>query len=284
MCFKTPYIIVFVLFKVPDSLNSILVSINEHLEEHFSKSYKIAANYKKHNTVPEFYTMDWQLGALEFLQSYDLFNLSTNVSRTLALFKRSQEFRSTLIGLKSNIYSNADLSSELSQLKTFKENTATEQCLKIQERESLPLVDALTEMLLLQIIKAIYSKKELNLAALDNNILVNVDFNGALLKFKTTGNERFLHEIKKEFYSAASYCPSARPSKFIDGADNAQIGLSIAGVEPVFSKTIIQLLVDLDNKCATLSNCKAVEEQRNFLRLLLWDNIHALSSDTFDFM
>uniref|UniRef100_A0AAR5QJL7 VWFA domain-containing protein n=1 Tax=Dendroctonus ponderosae TaxID=77166 RepID=A0AAR5QJL7_DENPD len=270
--------------KVPDSLNSILISINEHLEEHFSKSYKIAANYKKYNIVPEFYTMDWQLGALELLQSYDLFNPSTNVSRTLALFKRSQEFRSTLIGLKSNIYSNADLNSELSQLKTFKDNTSTEQCLQIQEREILPLVDALTEMLLLQIINAIYAKKELNLATLDKNILVNVDFNGALLKYKATGNERFLHEIKKEFYSAAANCPSARPSKFIDGAYNAEIGLSIAGVEPVFSKTIIQLLVDLENKCATLSNFKAVEEQREFLRLLVWDNMHALSSDPFDFI
>lgn len=255
--------------------------INEKIEFHFSTINKTASNYKKLNNVPEFYTLESQLTTLDVLQKYDLFDPTNNPRKILAVLKNNPEFKKRLINLQT--HSEGDLMDELSFLASFDINEV-ETNLKLQELEVLPVADILMQMFLLQMIKSIGSGNFSDVTALNNNILLNADFNGVLLKYKETKDAKLLHEIKKCFYLAAANSPSARPDKFINGTDNSKISLSIAGVEPVFLTTIIKLLISLDDKCTTLGNFQDVEAQRQFLQIALWDNMQALSSNQYDFM
>lgn len=270
------------IFQVTEGLQLILEDINEKMEFHFSTIHKTASNYKKLNNVPDFYTLESQLAILDVLRKYDLFDPSNNPRKILAVLKNSPELKKRLINLQTRPLE-GDLMDELSFLASFDINDV-ETNLKLQELEVLPVADILMQMFLLSMIKSIGSGNFSDVTSLNNNILFNADFNGVLLKYRETRNAKLLHEIKKCFYLAAANSPSARPDKFIDGTDNSEISLSIAGVEPVFLTTIIKLLISLDDKSTTLGNFQDVEAQRQFLRIALWDNMHALSCDQFDFM
>ncbi|XP_066138163.1 midasin [Euwallacea fornicatus] len=269
--------------RIPKTLRTILDNINKKIEEEFSITFKLASNYKKLNEVPDFYTSETQLVVLDLIQSYDLFSPKNNLQEIVALFKSSPEYRQSLINLKLHLHSGKDTKDELSELQnvSVKKNG---QILKEQITQVLPLVDFLMQMLVMGIIKTIKSKTFGNLSNINRHILLNVDFNGVLMAYKETGDARLLHEIKKGFYWAAGNSPSTCPHKFIHGIDNGDMGVSIAGAEPLYLKAMVPLVVSLDDKSVVLGNYMDVHSQRHYLRALLWDNIHALCEDKFDFV
>lgn len=255
----------------------MLSKINETIEDQFSSNYKIASNYKKINNVPEFFTSEWQLTALDLLQTYDMFDSRNDPKKIIAFHKSTPESRNLLTNLKYDLYSpNSD--NQLSLVKPFKDNI-DEALMKQQELEILPIVNVLTQMILLRIMEAIESGNAFQLDSLNNNIIVPIEFNGVLLRYKETDDKKLLHEIKKEFYTTAANSPD----KFIAG-ENAGISPSIAGIGPALLNTITQLIVRLDGERTTLNNFRDVENQRRFLTLAFWDNIYAISDKTFDFL
>ncbi|XP_066248350.1 midasin [Euwallacea similis] len=269
--------------QIPEPLRAILDDINGKIEEQFSITFKMASNYKKLNEVPDFYILEAQLAALELIQSYDLFNSKNKPQQIVALFKSNPEYRQALINLKLHLHSGKDIKSELSELQHISIEK-TSQMLKVHEMQVLPLVDSLLQMILMGVIKTIKSKTAGNLSSINHHILLNVDFNGVLMAYKETGDVRLLHEIKKGFYWTAGNSPSTRPHKFIDRIDSGDIGVSIAGAEPLFLKAMVLLLVSSEDKSVVLGNYMDTHSQRRYLRALLWDNIHALCKDKFDFV
>ncbi|XP_030747857.1 midasin-like isoform X2 [Sitophilus oryzae] len=254
---------------VTDTLNDIFSVINEEIDQNFTVCHKISRNFKKFNDIPDCLKHEWQLTAIQILDSYT----DSDHVNILSYFINNNSQREELMKLKKEVYLGEE-KSDLTNLKAF--DVKEKSVLNLYEMQMIPLADCLVQIALLRVIQGDSFQC--------NNVLVPIDLNALLLIYNETGDRRLIHEVRRSFYSNALQSASVKYGKFFNEDEAKNVFLSVAGICPTLLYLHNKLFVRLNEDPVTLYNYKDVQYQRRYFSCLIWKNIYGFSDVQNDFV